>query len=335
MRRGFVTGSVLVFLCLTVAACSASEDAESAQTEGDSLQDYIPGLAAFNAEGAEEQFRKQELEAQEQIAVCMANQGFEYVPYVANTEDIFYGDAETPEEFAKLYGLGVTWDLLNTPEFDENEPPPELADDPNYAITEAMAPEEQEAYYQALHGEEPDIDFETMTEEEIDAFFENWEPGGCYNEAYQTFGNADASQAFYEQFGDQLNDMYERAQADPRIAELESNWAECMSEGGYDFKDEHEATIYIARRLEEVGAISDLEVDAGGGGWGYSSEGMPPGSDAYKAAEGIFEEEVEIAVASVACQGDVEQVYQEVFAEYEQEFIEANRGALEQFRDSN
>ena len=337
MRRGYVPSSVAV-IALFLAACSPGsgiEESEAPPARGETLQDFIPGFASFDPENAEEQFRQQERDAQEKIATCMAEQGFEYVPYVPNQEDIFFGGVDSQEEFVEQYGLGITYEILNEPAFHEEELPPEIANDPNHAIREALSFKEGEAYDRVLYGEEPDIDFESMTEEEIDAYFETWEPSGCSNTAYQDIFDQVASQAFYEQFGSDIDDMYQRAQSDPRIADMEADWSACMMEEGYEFTNEQDANIFILRRLEEVGAISDLEVDPEGFGYGYGSEGIQPGTDAYKAAEAILEEEIAIAKASFACSEGVQDVFQEVFQEYEQTFIEENRAALEQFRTEN
>ena len=338
MRRGHVSTVVGLAIALLLTACSpgsVTEDPEATEQRGESLQDFIPGLVGFDPENAEEQFRQQERDAQEKVAACMAEQGFEYVAYVPNQEEIFFGGVDSQEEFVEQFGLGITYELLNQPTFDEEELPPEIANDPNFAIREGLSPEEGEAYDRVLYGEEPDIDFESMTEDEIEEAFANFEPDGCFNTAYEDIFDAGESQAFYEQFGSEIDDMYQRAQSDPRIANIEADWSGCMADEGYEFTNEQEASIFILRRLEEVGAISDLEVDPDGFGYGYGSEGIEPGSDAYKAAEAILEEEIAIAKASMTCQGDVNEVFQEVFQEYELAFIEENRAALEQFRDGN
>ena len=337
MRQRYVSGTVVIAIALLVAACGpGGEESGGAEARGESLQDFIPGFASFDPENAEEQFRQQERDAQEKIATCMAEQGFEYVPYVLNEEEIFFGGVDSQEEFVEQYGLGITYDILfEQPGFEDEELPPEIANDPNYAIREELSPEEGEAYDRVLYGEEPDIDFESMSEEEIDEFFQSFEFGGCYNTAYDELFNDEASQAFYEQFGSDLEAMYQRVESDPRIADMEANWSACMLEEGYQFTDEQDASIFILRRLEEVGAISELEVDPDGFGYGYSGENIEPGSAAYLAAEKILVEEIAIAKASMTCQGDVGEVFQEVFQEYEQAFIEENRAALEQFRDGN
>ena len=147
--------------------------------------------------------------------------------------------------------------------------------------------------------------------------------------------NEQASEAFYEQFGSDIDDMYQRAESDPRIADMETNWSDCMSEEGYEFANQMEPYNFILRRLEEVGAIDGLEVDPEGFVMGYGSQSIEPGTDLYKATEAVLEEEIVIAKASFACSEGAQDVFQEVFQEYEQEFIEENRAALEQFRDEN
>ena len=338
MKERYHISVAIVASILVVAACggegSGAEADPDASDSAETLQDFIPGGSTFGPDSGPEDFRQVELQAQQQVAECMAAEGFEYVPYVPNFDDVGFGGAATEEEFIEEYGLGITRDLLEQPSFEDGELPPELEDDPNYAIREGMTAEEQLAYDVALHGEQPDIDFENMTEEEIDAFFQDFRPDGCYNNAYEELFDHEASTEFYEEFGEEIDAMYQAAQADPRVADLQTNWSECMSGLGYDFQEENDAHIFILRRLEEIGVVGDLEVDPDGMGYGYSSEGAPEeGSPEYTAALAVLEEEKAIARASSECRGDTEGVFQEVFAEYEQRFIEENRAALEEFRD--
>ncbi len=341
MRRLGIAVLVVV-LGAFVAGCGASSGTDgddAASGGGESLTDFIPGASAFDftdEAAAEAAYRQQEQQVQEAIRDCMAAEGFEYVPYVPN-EDAFFAGPTSEEEFAREFGLGITPDLLRQGEFDE-EAMQEFEDqNPNTSIVEAMSDAERDEYYLVLYGDEPDIDYEAMTEEEIDAFYQDWQPSGCepdaYNEVYEA--DNDASQAFYEEFGQAMEDNFMRIQSDPRIADLQQTWSSCMADKGFDFTDEQDASIYILRRLEEVGAVTDLDIDPEGFGWGYASDVIEPGSAKEAAVQEIADEEIEIALAALACRQGWEDVYQEVYAEYEARFIEEHRAELEQFRDEH
>ena len=98
------------------------DDADGAATPSDTgdidlgedgelgLDDFIPGAQAFDPDA---DFRSQEMEVQQQIAECMAQEGFEYIPYVPSDVGGGFGPGEfDQEEYVKAYGFGVaTWVL--------------------------------------------------------------------------------------------------------------------------------------------------------------------------------------------------------------------------------
>lgn len=339
MRRPGIAVLVLVFASVAAGCGSPSDgtgDDGAADSGGETLSDFIPGAPSFDIDdqaAAEAQFRQQEQQVQEAIRECMAAEGFEYVPYVPS-QDSFYGGPETEEEYAREFGLGLAPEILRQGDFDEAAEQEFIDDNPNTAIVDAMSDAERDEYYQVLYGDSPEID-ESMTEEEIDALFQDFEPSGCEPDAYNEVFNAGASQAFYEQFGQELEDSFLRIESDPRIAELEQQWSSCMADKGYDFTDEQDATAYILRKLEEVGAVTDVDIDPEGFGYGFGSEPIEPGSAKEAAVQEIADEEIEIALASVECRQGSQEVYIEVYQEYEARFIEEHRAELEQFRDEN
>lgn len=80
--RLFIIGMVTV---LILSGCGGGDgtDEPSDASDGElTIQDFIPGAIAFNEDDAEQQYLPMEREAQEAIATCMAEQGFEYIPYV-------------------------------------------------------------------------------------------------------------------------------------------------------------------------------------------------------------------------------------------------------------
>ena len=133
-------------------------------------------------------------------------------------------------------------------------------------------------------------------------------------------------------------------------------WSECMNGRGYEY--DHPESMYssalmdFSDRLEElVGStlLFDLFEEAGLADEeavvGKSPEEL---ADLYKQAEqqamenvdrealsALQEEERSLAVANSECSADMLDIFQEVAAEYEQLFIEENRGALEQLRSGS
>jgi len=150
----------------------------------------------------------------------------------------------------------------------------EMAKDPNNAIVEAMTDPERDAYYAALYGELDQGELEGPTDGSPQVTTALSEPTGCQNAAYEeTFNpNQAAEMEFYEQFGPMMEDLYSNLDSDPRLTALEGKWSECMAENGFDLTEEQDAQIFLLRRLEEVGAITNLEIDPQGNGWGYGAE---------------------------------------------------------------
>jgi len=347
----------------------------------------VASAALFDQEYTDDD-RRQELEVQEAIAVCMAKEGFEYIPYVPNNDDSGYGAAQTEEEYAQEYGLGVSHYVLNQEFYEERGNDEEESeeggdagggdslesgqaaaesgpgedgdasdaegeaghseDDPNHRIWEAMSEDEREAYDEALDGVYPESELDKMTEEEYEALpdderdamaeeyeaqMEGWDPGGCQSEVRGKLWDEGTYAAFGEQFGDQLEDTLKEAEADPRIAEIDSEWPKCMSGAGYAFDDEEDAAAHVVGLLEEIGAVS---VPAGAeGAWQFEPKPIEAGSDIFKEVEAIFKEEVAIAEASLKCREGAYEIYEAVYKEFEQAFIDNNRAALEQFRKEN
>jgi len=358
MRRVMTRGrvSVTAALALLVGACALAGD--GAGSEGESIDDFIPGGPMFSDENWEGDYRRQELAAQEAVAECMAKEGFEYIPYLPNYDEGGFGEPETEEEYIQEYGLGISYYVLSQEFYGEDASdledgtehavPDEVAANPNMAIREAMSEDQREAYDEALWGVYPESEYDDMTEEEYeamsedeldamfeeqDALMEGWESGGCYDEANEELWDAGAFETFHEQFGNQLEEIYEEVEADPRIVELDSKWSKCMSGAGYTFDDEEDATSYVVGLLEEVGAVS---IPANPQGvWDYAPKPIEAGTDTYREVESIFKEEVAIAEASLKCRGGAYEIYETVYKEYEQAFIDNNRAALEQFREEN
>jgi len=334
--RPFIVATAFALFLTACSGAGNTEDSPGASDEGLTLSDFIPGAVGFDQAGDEEEYyRQQERVAQETIAACMAEQGFEYVPYVRNQNQGGFSIPDTEEEFVEQYGFGIATMILENQPPDEETMKAEIAKDPNNAIIDAMADAERDAYYAALYGEQPEDGLEEPTEDSPGVTVGAFDPSGCQNAAYEETFNQGAEMAFYEQFGPLMEDIYAGVESDPRIVELEGMWSSCMAETGYDFADRNEAQVFLLRRLEEVGAITDLEIDSEGMGWGYGGGEIEPGSPIEAAVKEIAAEEIAMAKVSLACSADQEKVFQEVYQEAEQRFIRENLAELERYKKEN
>ncbi|MCP3997145.1 MAG: hypothetical protein GY722_19115 [bacterium] len=365
----------------TAAAEEESTDSDGFDLGEDgelSLDDFIPGARAWNEET---DFRSQEMEIQQSISECMAAEGFEYLPFVpADVPGGFGFDEFDHEEWVKTQGFGIsTWILEE--DFMYEEADDAWADDPNMEIVEAMDEFELEEYYRVLHGGEPDIiantppeELEAMSEEELMEFYDeaylNWMPDGCWNEAAEEiYGGGEADMAFWDEFGEDFEDVYSRAESDPRIVEAQIGWSACMAEKGHDYANQEEMWGYFhgyeqggewvegefQKRVDAVvtwpepvfgeldeGVIIEGEGSVGvattmvvvGEGGGDEFEYFGPEYD-IEELQPLIDEELAVAWADYECSQDMEEVWEEVYKELEQQFIDENLDRLMAFQEQN
>lgn len=323
------------------------------------LNDFIPGFSG--AEFEEQDWRDQELQVQQTVAECMAAEGFEYIPFVPSDVGGGFGYDEWDEEtYVKEYGFGVATWVLEEENFVYDEESDPWADDPNMEIVDAMDEVEREEYYRVLHGSEPEIimntpweEIEAMTPEEQEAFYDeayaNWEPDGCYNEAYESIYEFGESDAFYEEFGEDLNAFYERAQSDPRIVAAQNEWSSCMADKGHDYADQEEMYTYFygdeygegdfSRRVNEL--ITWPEPDPSL--WEDLEEGEEPDFDPslfgpqydIELLQPLIDEEIAVATANYECSQDMNEMWEEIYQDLESQFIEQNMDRLLAFKEAN
>ncbi len=341
-----------------------------------SLDDFIPGARTFDENT---DYRAQEMEIQQQIAECMAAEGFDYIPFVPSDVGGGFAFDEFDEgEYVKTYGFGVsTWVVQEAEMFEGGDPGEDpWANDPNQEIVEAMDEFEREEYYRVLYGGEPDIimntpqeEIDAMSEEEMMAFYDeayaNWMPDGCQNVAYEeAYGGGEADMAFWEEFGEDFEDMYSRVDSDPRIVELQSNWSACMADKGYDYATQDDMYAYFygseaggtwvegefQQRVNEVitwpepmfdefaegDQSSGVVVTAVGGGEGEDGEFEYFGPEYdIEELQPLIDEEIAIAVANYECSRDMQDVWEEVYKDVEQQFIDENLERLTAFLEQN
>ncbi len=353
---------VVAAVAMLAAACgSADETTEAGSPLAEFLGQDVYGVDGFD-EDAQARFAEEERLRQEKVAACMKEQGFDYVPrdnsdfnFVTTTDGLDYDS----REYAEKYGFGIT-----TERFSQEEVGPELVghnyndfeesfeDDPNNAIVEAMDQSTQEAYYEALYGNEdafPSFDPETMSEEELAEMEENFvfEPQGCEGEAWAE----DNNNAFYQDFSKELQKLYEAVEDDPRLQERQDEISECVAGKGFEFngldqdgfEDLYGRFESDLNRIEEMlggfpgenlteedfAAMTEDELDAL---FNQPREFTP---EAKTLLGELQVEETELATAVFDCGGSFaenQSLYQEVSAEYEEQFLADNADRLAEYK---
>jgi hypothetical protein len=336
------------------STASTVAESDDGGGEADTLASYLGWDTGQDPEAAEANYRQQEARIQETIRLCMAEEGFDYIP-VEPPADSFVVDDRSPAEWAAEQGFGISTWIGNEEAF--SGPDVEYVD-PNQEIVEAMSESERNAYYEALWGSEEENAAQQTTEIDPETGDEiTYSEGfgaGCSGEAYEAeYGGQDD---LYTELGPELDAMYERISADPRILALDVEWSECMSGKGHDY--ESQQAMYDAV-YEDFQARLDAIVGPNGGyvdpfeGWTEdqinaffeekseeeinaffeSAQSEAPEYD-EAALAALQQEERDLAVAAAECQGDWEEVWMEVSAEYESEFIAANQAALDEIKSS-
>lgn len=319
--------------------------------EPERLADYLGGFGfGSDPEQARAYYERQERRVQELIARCMAEEGFEYIPAARPVPAIAVGP-EDQVEFARERGFGIT---TYFGEEDLGFGGGEEWTDPNQAIVEALSDSERQAYYDTLWAPPEPAGTETDPETgEVTEVYEGAYGQGCQGQAYEEVFDEDELNEVYEQLD--LESMWERIEADPRVRELYGEWSGCMGDRGYGYdapEDLYESVFEdLQARLEEIvgpgggyadpfEGLSDEEIDER-----MSTLSQEEMEDLYESAQrearqnvdqaalsALQDEERALAVANAECSTALAQAMDEVVRDYEAELIEANRALLEDYR---
>ena len=309
------TAAAGVALLLLLTGCGG-DDAGTTSGGGEKpavgpLEEYF---SAITEDMGNQDFEAMSAEVEEITATCMREEGFDYTPqdtssYGEVVEEPEDGPAYDSIEYARENGYGMTAPA----EESVDEAPAEEFVDANADYVAAMSESEQQAYYEALYGVQPEVD-----ESDPDAEYEyDWQTAGCSgrasHEVYeegQPFSDPD-----FAALQEEMSDLYEQMASDPAVAELNSAWAACMADAGYEgMSTVDEASMALS---EELNAL-------------YEDSGETGVPDEEAMAE-LHEKEIDTAVADRTCQDEVGYTkgVQEVQFSLEQDFIDAHRAELD------
>lgn len=183
---------------------------------------------------------------QAEIASCMAETGFEYIPAGVDTVELAMKSIRsepgmTLEEYKQQWGFG------KSTRFDNRAKQIELGEQ-NLAIYASLSDADQTAYDRTLYGQDSDATFSFQFDEE------DFEPvGGCTLKAIQASFTAEQLDPNYVHPKDIL------VEKDGRVAAAELAWSDCMGEAGYDYEDQDEIIEEYGDRLDELLGEDDPE----------------------------------------------------------------------------
>ena len=337
------TARVVVASIAALAALAACSDGPAAEGSEVSWEDS-PLNKALGAvwggvqdpEELEREEAERNREVEEVIAGCMADEGFEYTPVDYGTSTFSYTEDEDwdTREWAEQYGYGITTDPWSEEVVEE---PEEEFVDPNEDYVNAMSASEQEAYYEALYGPQT-FEEEEWVEGEEDVIAEyNWEEAGCQGLAQHKVYEEDdpwSDPAFAEFFA-AMERLYQDGENDPRMREINDEWAACMADAGITgMTSPMAASETLYEEYDKLYQEADAQIDWENFDW----EAMEA-SDADPVTE-IMEEiglvelrerEIAAAVADFDCQEelDVEARSLKIQFELEEEFIETYQADID------
>ncbi len=290
-----------------------------------------------------------QIKAQEATASCMKEAGFEYVPENISESVEIFEDFDT-KEWAEEWGFGVSTQRFSQDTvgpglkgYDDSDFEEQLENSPNQKIREALSPEDQQAYDEALYGSGFDEEFVEGedVEEEID-----FSDLGCMNAGF----TEDGAFGFFEEFQGQLEELGTRLEADSRIAEAEQALSDCVQEKGFEFTSEEDYFEESYNKLEELfpyegpdfEEIEEGEIDPEELEGDLPDESSfeeyeePPLTEEQKTKLGEFQtEEIATAVAAHDCglyEGEYADTIREIENEYLSDFVETNKEEIEKYK---
>lgn len=321
------TGGVLITLLgfcviLLLASCSG----ESKQTNDlVSIEDVV-GIDFHKPEAFTEEIERAHNEL---VALCMKNQGFEWEPdpkvetvYTAPDDELEPGT----REWVMKYGFDTSTHYFPQSQLTgglvgfAGDPDLSNWESPNDLYYETLDPLEREAYVEALEGDT-----------------------GCYLKALREAREESPLGIFGTAFGADIKELRQRVASDSRLAKYDGEVLECLRESGIEFTSLNAVEEHIYRRLKELQSLVGNKADAD------SSSGLPDGvpnrsdsqsdstvlsREALEELADIQAEEVQIAVSFYDCGQNSKrrELLDELWAEYESEFVNENRAELIEIR---
>lgn len=237
-RRGRITVSAVILGLGTIACGSNSNTVGSTGSDPSDISAEL-GFGTREFGLTDQEWTAAVESVQAEIATCMAEAGFEYVPADVDAVELAMQSIRnepglTREQYKEQWGYGVTT------RFDNVAKQIELGEQ-NLAIYYSLSDADQVAYDRTLYGEDPDATFSFQFDEE------DFEPvGGCTLRAIETtFTDEQLDPDF-------VNPKDILVEQDGRVAEAELAWTDCMGEAGYEYEDQDEIIEEYGDRLDEL-----------------------------------------------------------------------------------
>lgn len=199
-------------------------------------------------------------DAEELTRQCMADRGFEYAPAPAaggSVDQVTRRQSElrnslTQQQFTDQYGFGVA--TLFELNFKDQGVVDFINQRYGAAPSVATTSAEQEAYEMALTGQ---FTLGGTAAETQEALFGDGptgpQPGSCRDYGLRTAPNPGAVfDGLFSLLGDELDQLDERFENDPRIRAATAEWQVCMAQLGHEFEDRAEIIDEIQQEANDL-----------------------------------------------------------------------------------
>ena len=295
----------------------------SAPNEPGPLEEFLTRITGWTGEAqtraeAAADFERDLREEQEEIAACMAELGFEYLPTFTGRGVLIHGEFSDDDatldrasrEFAERYGFGIS----TTPPQRGVELDFTTAPDPNAALQAQMSPAELAAWWHALHGFAP-------------GGTANWdadEPQGCIAQVLADRQARSSPPPEFLGLQDEVDQFLAVVWDDPRVAELESRWAACLAdtEAGL-FTDRTDLWLELWREWQALhGLVFDDD------GTAAATIDRTPDAEALRA---FTDREISIALADWDCLAEIgfEAELRAIELDHQRQFVDRHLNELE------
>ncbi|SDC36470.1 hypothetical protein SAMN05216410_1729 [Sanguibacter gelidistatuariae] len=315
-----VAATLAAAFALTLTACSAGEGPEAAAATAEAhrgpLSEYLAPIA--DVVGGEEANLALNTETQEAIASCMADAGFDYIPYATtpNGVSVPVSDAGTRDWVARR-GYGLSGGVVEGPELEamlaEDAANAELPQwvNPNTTLYAQLSPGTQAAYDLALYG--PGFTEDDGADDEIGTRVEWTRDDGCsFWASGEVTARRSAHLSDYDDLAQRMIVSRISVDSQPRMVDLTTEWAHCMADAGHVYTSPTHA-------WESVYAV--IQGDPG------------PDGDPYVTSDEAKALEIEVALADFDCRETLkwDEVRNSVVDEVEAQFLADNKAEIDEF----
>lgn len=336
--RRAVGTAVCAVLALAAAGCSEPEggapsDGPEWEKPAGVLQEFMDDLDA----GHELDEGSRRNAAEEVVAACMAEQGFEHVPvdHTAQAPETAYdlGLVTGSPEYAAVYGYGISTDPMAMYARGAE------VEDPNAAYVDGLSPDGRAAYLDALFGvlAEPGDASLADAQERVDAVATStWQEQGCYGRGEHETDDGAFLDAYNSQSAllQEILELDSTVEADSRLAPLADAWSQCMADAGFPgYADVSEPAEELLARWQQLWMT--VSAESPGGGEVTSADASTAAVAAAVEAE-MGEDEIATAVADVDCRLSTgyHDMWNTVRLEVENDFYALHQGELEAWAEA-